>query len=146
MDIDTNSTDTILWRVFIAKPTAQVFAYLTHDALRQQYWCELSVQDGPNIAMHFSNRQKTMAQVQGVAAPKVFDLRYFDSDVSFRLEATAVGTILTVENTGVAVDEWQAVQSGWVSVLLALKAACQFGIDLRNHDPARSWDQGFVDN
>jgi hypothetical protein len=33
-----------------------------------------------------------------------------------------------------------------VSVLLALKAAADFGVDLRNHDPARTWWQGYCDN
>ena len=28
----------------------------------------------------------------------------------------------------------------------ALKAAADFGVDLRNHEAARSWDEGFVDN
>jgi hypothetical protein len=28
----------------------------------------------------------------------------------------------------------------------ALKAAVDFGVDLRNHDPARTWETGFVDN
>ena len=35
--------------------------------------------------------------------------------------------------------------AGWLNVLLPLKAACDFGIDLRNHDPARTWDRSFVD-
>ncbi|MGH9769506.1 MAG: hypothetical protein ACREAB_18940 [Blastocatellia bacterium] len=38
------------------------------------------------------------------------------------------------------------VIAGWVSVLMALKAAVDFGIDLRNHDPQRTWDEGFVEN
>lgn len=36
--------------------------------------------------------------------------------------------------------------AGWVSVLLALKAAVDFSVDLRNHDPGRTWDQGYADN
>lgn len=28
---------------------------------------------------------------------------------------------------------------------MALKAAADFGVDLRNHDPTRTWDQGYVD-
>jgi hypothetical protein len=35
--------------------------------------------------------------------------------------------------------------AGWVSVLLALKAAVDFGVDLRNSDPARRWEDGYVD-
>jgi hypothetical protein len=30
-------------------------------------------------------------------------------------------------------------------VLLALKAAVDHGIDLRNHDPRRTWDRGYAD-
>jgi hypothetical protein len=35
--------------------------------------------------------------------------------------------------------------AGWASVLLALKAAVDFGVDLRHHDPERTWDQGYGD-
>jgi len=38
------------------------------------------------------------------------------------------------------------VLAGWVSVLMALKAAVDHGVDLRNHDPQRTWDQGYADN
>jgi hypothetical protein len=37
-------------------------------------------------------------------------------------------------------------RAGWVSVLLALKAAADHGVDLRNHDPARTWETGYADN
>jgi hypothetical protein len=37
-------------------------------------------------------------------------------------------------------------QAGWVSVLLALKGAVDYGVDLRNHDNSRTWRKGFVDN
>jgi hypothetical protein len=30
-------------------------------------------------------------------------------------------------------------------VLFPFKAAADFGVDLRNHDPSRSWDQGYAD-
>ena len=43
--------------------------------------------------------------------------------------------------------DWEAEnRAGWVSVLLTLKAAADFGVDLRNHDPTRTWDQDFADN
>jgi hypothetical protein len=29
---------------------------------------------------------------------------------------------------------------------MALKAAADFGVDLRSHDPDRTWDQAFADN
>jgi len=36
--------------------------------------------------------------------------------------------------------------AGRVSVLLALKAAVDHGVDLRNHDRERTWVQGYADN
>ena len=55
-------------------------------------------------------------------------------------------TGLTLVDEGVP-DEWESeVRAGWVSVLLALKAAADFGVELRNHDPARTWAQGYCDN
>jgi hypothetical protein len=47
---------------------------------------------------------------------------------------------------GVAAEDLAEVSSGWVSVLMALKAAVDFGVDLRNHALNRTWDDGFVDN
>jgi hypothetical protein len=32
-----------------------------------------------------------------------------------------------------------------VSLLLMLKAAVDYRVDLRNRDPARTWEQGYVD-
>jgi hypothetical protein len=44
-------------------------------------------------------------------------------------------------------DRWHAeVNAGWVSVLMALKAAADHGVDLRNHDADRTWWQGYCDN
>jgi hypothetical protein len=36
--------------------------------------------------------------------------------------------------------------AGWVSVLMAMKAAVDHGVDLRNHDASRSWSNGYADN
>ena len=58
----------------------------------------------------------------------------------------AGGTDLTLTDEGVPEADHAEVLAGWVSVLMALKAAVDFGVDLRNHDPARSWDQGYADN
>lgn len=35
--------------------------------------------------------------------------------------------------------------AGWVSVLLGLKTAVEFGKDLRNGDPERDWKSDYVD-
>ena len=45
----------------------------------------------------------------------------------------------------VAAAEHAEVSAGWLNVLLPMKAWLQYGIDLRNHDPERTWDDGVVD-
>ncbi|MBV7255937.1 hypothetical protein KCG44_03970 [Pacificimonas sp. WHA3] len=51
---------------------------------------------------------------------------------------------LTLPTTGIAPGDHDGMLPGWLNVLPPLKAAVDFGIDLRNHDAARSWGQGFV--
>ena len=47
---------------------------------------------------------------------------------------------------GVPEADRMEVMAGWVSVLLALKAAADFGVDLRNHDARRTGEQGYAEN
>jgi hypothetical protein len=55
------------------------------------------------------------------------------------------GTVLTVTETGTPAEEWLDNHAGWVSLLLTLKGAVDFGVDLRNGSASRSWRNGFVD-
>lgn len=36
--------------------------------------------------------------------------------------------------------------AGWVSVLMAMKAAVDHGVDPRNHDEERPWVRGYADS
>jgi hypothetical protein len=54
--------------------------------------------------------------------------------------------VMTLEAGNVDDRFRNEMAAGWVSVLVALKAATDFGVDLRNHDPERTWEQRFVDN
>ena len=75
--------------------------------------------------------------------PHLFAIEYVDAETRFELaDDGAGGTDLTLIST----DEDRKTFAGWVSVLLSLKAAADFGVDLRNHDPARSWRYGYADN
>jgi hypothetical protein len=80
--------------------------------------------------------------------PERYAVEYFGgSTVAFDVASDGVsGTDLVLTESGISPDDWAANYAGWVSVLLTLKAAVDFGVDLRNHDPARSWDTGYVDN
>jgi hypothetical protein len=57
----------------------------------------------------------------------------------------SVRTDLLLTHSGVPEDEWVEVHAGWLNVLFPLKAWLKFGVDLRNHDATRTWDQGYAD-
>lgn len=56
------------------------------------------------------------------------------------------GTDLSFHDEGVPREHLAETLAGWVSVLMCLEAAVDHGVDLRNHDPRRSWSEGDVDN
>jgi uncharacterized protein YndB with AHSA1/START domain len=136
----------IVWRLHLASPPEDVFALLSTDAGRERFWCESSRQSGDRIAMRFINGVETETLVLACAPPASIAFRYFDSDVVFELAPDGKGgTDLTLRNRGVAEDEYEEVLAGWLNVLFPLKGAADFGIDLRSHDPARLWDDGYID-
>jgi hypothetical protein len=53
--------------------------------------------------------------------------------------------LLAMTESGIPDENYRFHVPGWVSLLLNLKAVADHGIDLRNDDPAASWDAGFVD-
>ncbi len=75
--------------------------------------------------------------------PHTFALDYFGDETRFELAPDGVGgTDVTLTSS----SESREVHAGWVSVLMALKAAADHAVDLRNHDPARTWREGYADN
>ena len=67
------------------------------------------------------------------------------SRVEFTLQSTAAGTDVTLLATEIPPEEWLDVYAGWLNVLLPFKAWVDFGIDLRSHDPSRTWRERFAD-
>ena len=79
-------------------------------------------------------------------APRVFALDYFGAVARFELTPDGRGgTDLLLTQDGVPVAEWDEVHAGWLNVLFPLKAWVAFGVDLRNHDRTRTWDEGYAD-
>lgn len=80
--------------------------------------------------------------------PYKYVVQYYGNSITtFRLEEDGeTGTILTLIDAGVPIQDRTEVIAGWVSVLMNLKAVVDFGVDLRNHDGTRQWENGFVEN
>lgn len=119
---------------------------------RASFWAESAAeQAGPNgdrlIHFRFVSGEELQSLVVEHTHPSRFQLSYFGgSSVTFELDADgAGGTDLTLTEVGAPPNEHEQNRAGWVSVLLALKAAVDFGFDLRNHDSERTWYRGYVD-
>ncbi|MEX2211949.1 MAG: hypothetical protein WD689_09350 [Gaiellaceae bacterium] len=130
----------VRWRLHLASEPEAVWELLATDEGRALFWAESTAERDGVVEFTFPNGERSEGRVLAAEPARVFALEYFGAPARFELESDGRGgTELTLVHAG---DE----QAGWVSVLLALKAAADFGVDLRNHDPRRSWSQGYCDN
>jgi steroid delta-isomerase-like uncharacterized protein len=144
----------IEWRLHLRSSPETVFDLLATEEGRARFWAEGASEREGRIHFRFPDGTRFAGRVLGSERPHAFDHEYFEgTTVRWRLAADgAGGTDLTLsEQVGEAARGGDAVdltenRSGWVSVLMSLKAAADFGVDLRNHDPQRSWGQLYVDN
>lgn len=138
---------TITWKLHLKASTRSVFELLTTSEGRMRFWAEKSVQHGDRIHFYFPNGQIYNGRIIKSVPNSEFHLDYFHSMVKFKLEITDKGgTDLTLINEDITDNDFSEVYAGWISVLMNLKAVADFHCDLRNHDPEKTWDQGYVDN
>lgn len=124
-----------------------LFRLLTNPKGQEQFWVERSRKQGDTFYFNFPNGEHYDSKILKMIPNKTFALDYFNSEATFKLDpCDNGGTDLTLINAGVYEDAYAEVYAGWTSVLLNLKAVADFGADLRNHNPHRTWDQGYVDN
>jgi uncharacterized protein YndB with AHSA1/START domain len=140
--------DTIRWRLHLSSPIEQVYEALSTDAGRASFWAESAIERDGFIHFRFPSGVTWEGRILQAIPPRQYAVEYYgNSVVTFELEQDGQGgTDLTLTDTGVAPEFRTEVIAGWVSVLLALKAAVDFGVDLRAHDADRHWDLGYVDN
>ena len=137
----------LTWKLHFRSSPVPVYYFLSTDWGRQQFWAESAQQQEQTILFKFSNGEEYAAQLLECQPAALYSLDYFGSQVTFELQPDKTGgTDLTLSNTNISEEDFLQMHSGWVSVLLALKAACDFGVDLRNHHQQRTWDQLYVDN
>jgi uncharacterized protein YndB with AHSA1/START domain len=138
----------ISWQLHLASPPARVYEFLATNEGRARFWAESAQETDGVVAWRWPNGMTGHGRILERHPPRRFVVEYLGgSIVTFELRDDGEGgTDLTLADAGVA-DEWRdETIAGWVSVLMALKAAADFSVDLRNHDPQRTWDEGFVDN
>ncbi|MGD2078653.1 MAG: hypothetical protein PVH18_09740 [Chloroflexota bacterium] len=139
--------DQIQWRIHLISPPEKVFATLATERGRSTFWAAEAPEIEGAIHFKFVNGMAFESNVLQRQAPSLFAVEYFGgSRAEFRLiDDGAGGTDLTMTESQVPEENRLVHLSGWIPVLLALKAAVDFAIDLRNNDPKRAWADGYVD-
>jgi uncharacterized protein YndB with AHSA1/START domain len=139
-------TPQIVWRLRLAAAPERVFRAWLSPADHERFWCERSeaLPDG-SFRQHFIDGTVARCAIEDTQAVAHIRFRYFESQVDIHLQPRDTGTDLTLIALGVEPHEWNDVHAGWLNVLLPFKAWVDFGIDLRNHDPLRTWAQRYVD-
>lgn len=138
---------TIIWKIHLKSNPNEVFHLLTTSKGITKFWSEKAAEERGMIHFFFPNGQTYHSRILKSVVNKEFHLDYFNSLVKFQLEQTEKGgTELTLINENVSESDFSEVHAGWISVLMNLKAVADFQCDLRNHDPKRTWNQGYVDN
>lgn len=138
----------VRWRLHLRARPERVFEVIDSDAGRASFLAESSRTDGDEIVLTFPNGHVHRGRIIERSRPNRLVIEYLGlTQAAFDLQDDGVGgTDLTLTDAPVAPADEVEVGAGWVSVLMALKAAVDHGIDLRSHDPARTWDEGYVDN
>ena len=133
------------WRVRFAAAPERVWQAWTTDRGRKRFWAERSAAGEGGFDLDFVNGERLRVEVVEAQPPERLVFRYFGgSTVTVDIAPDGAGGC-DLRLREVDSPEPLENRAGWVSVLLACKAAVDFGIDLRSHDPGRSWDAGFVD-
>ncbi|MEO1450852.1 MAG: SRPBCC domain-containing protein [Bacteroidota bacterium] len=135
------------WKVHFASPIEKVFEALTTDKGRGTFWAEKTQETNGWIEFNILHYPPYQAEILEITPPQTFRLVYFGTDTTFSLIQTAdQGTDLHLKALIPNEPLKQEMAAGWASVLMAMKAAVDFGVDLRNHHPDRVWEKGYLDN
>lgn len=139
------TTRPIRWKVALKSPPFRVYEALSTNEGRRAFWAlEADERDGA-IHFRFPNGWSETSRIVERTPDRSLEIVYFGAPTRFDIEPDGKGSVVTLTAVAVPSHDWNDVHAGWVAVLLALKGHVDFGIDLRNGDPGKTWDEGFVD-
>lgn len=135
----------IRWRMHLPVAPERVFAALDSSEGRAAFWAESAAERDGVIHFAFVNGYRCSAPVVTRRPPHEWAVDYMGGVARFELAPDGRGGTDLLLTHHAPAEEWHEVHAGWLNVLFPLKAWLVFGVDLRNHDPRRTWDQGYAD-
>jgi uncharacterized protein YndB with AHSA1/START domain len=136
----------IRWRMHLPVPPERVFAALDSNEGRAAFWAESAIEKDAAIHFRFIMDYQCVSPILERRPPSLWAIDYLGGEARFELtEDGASGTDLLLTHYGVPLEDWNETHAGWLNVLFPLKVWVVYGIDIRNHDPERSWNQGYAD-
>ena len=138
----------ICWKIHLKSSPQIVYGKLSTNEGRAAFWAESAIEQDEIIHFIFPNQAEWKGKILEKNPPRKFKVEYYGGSITtFELESDGVnGTDLILTDQGIPQEDRVEVIAGWVSVLMALKASVDFGVDLRTHDPKRTWDEGYAEN
>jgi uncharacterized protein YndB with AHSA1/START domain len=138
----------IQWKLHLKSSPARVYEFLATDQGRAAFWAESAVENDGAIDFVFPNGWTWRGKILERVPNEKYVVEYFGNSLTtFELcDDGQGGTDLFLSDANVPMQDRNEVIAGWVSVLMQLKASVDFGVDLRNHDSLRTWDQGYAEN
>lgn len=138
----------IVWKIHFRSSRAKVYKFISTDKGRATWWAESAIEKDGKITFEFENSFRWEGKVSARIKNRKFAVNYLGSTVTFNLSSDGKkGTDLILWHK-IPKDnpDRPETAAGWVSVLMAMKAAVDYGVDLRNHDAKRAWIFGYCDN
>ena len=137
----------INWKMHFNSPCDVVFSALSTNEGRATFWAESAPEETGIITFNILGYPPSSARILVCHRASLFKLEYFGTIAEISLDSNrSGGTDMTLRATNVPESIRTEMIAGWVSVLMSMKAAVDHGIDLRNHDTARTWNLGYADN
>jgi uncharacterized protein YndB with AHSA1/START domain len=139
----------VQWKLHLRSAPDHIFALFSTDAGRCAFWSETSLESENTMTLSFLGEPHPIAcHILERTPPHRFVFQYWAGttvEVSLCPDERG-GTDLTVTETGfLTAAHREENLAGWVTVLMNLKAVADHGIDLRNHDPERTWKAGYCE-
>jgi uncharacterized protein YndB with AHSA1/START domain len=135
-----------VWRLSLASPPEKVFTLLDTDEGRERFWAQRSRATQEGFELEFTGGLRERVTVLHREPPKSMRILYFGAEANLSLTPLAAGGCdFEVSCRCDDTQEWMEFFPGWVSWLLVLKGAADFGIDLRNRSLERTWNERYVD-